>query len=154
MKNTGRPATSESFQKFQSNYLDAPNAPLLPFGYGLSYTQFEYSDLSIDKTEIEEGESVTVTVSLKNTGNYDGVEVVQLYLRDVVRSITPSIRELKGFTKVFLKQGESKSVSITLDPDDLKFYNSQLNFVSEPGEFEVYIGTDSNATDKVTFTLK
>ncbi|GGW28501.1 beta-glucosidase BglX [Arenibacter certesii] len=154
MKNTGRPATTESFQKFQSNYLDAPNAPLLPFGYGLSYTQFEYTDPSIEKKEIGQGESVTITVSLKNTGNYDGEEVVQLYLRDVVRSITPPMRELKGFKKVFLKQGESKSVSITLTPDDLKFYNSQLDFVSEPGEFEVFIGTDSNATDKVTFTLK
>ncbi|MCM4167427.1 Beta-xylosidase [Arenibacter antarcticus] len=153
MKNTGRPATTESFQKFQSNYLDAPNAPLLPFGYGLSYTQFEYSDLSIDKAGIGQGESVTITVSLKNTGNYDGEEVVQLYLRDVVRSITPPMRELKGFKKVFLKQGESKSVSITLAPDDLKFYNSQLDFVSEPGEFEVYIGTDSNATEKVSFIL-
>ncbi|MDL5514765.1 beta-glucosidase BglX [Arenibacter sp. M-2] len=154
MKNTGRPATSETFQKFQSNYLDTPNAPLLPFGFGLSYTQFEYSNLSIDKTEIGQGESVTVTVTLKNTGSYDGEEVVQLYLRDVVRSITPPMRELKGFKKVFLKQGETKTVTLTLDPDDLKFYNSQLDFVSEPGEFEAYIGTDSNATGKVTFKLK
>lgn len=154
MKNTGRPATSETFQKFQSNYLDAPNAPLLPFGYGLSYTQFEYTDISIDKTEIGQGESVNITVTLKNTGSYDGEEVVQLYLRDVVRSITPPVRELKGFKKVFLKQGESKSVTLTLDPEDLKFYNSQLDFVSEPGEFEVYIGSDSNAKDKVVFSLK
>ena len=154
MKNTGRPSTSETFQKFQSNYLDAPNAPLLPFGYGLSYTQFEYSNLSIDKTEIGQGESVTITVTLKNTGNYDGEEVVQLYLRDVVRSITPPMRELKGFKKVFLKRGETKSVTLTLDPDYLKFYNSQLDFVLEPGEFEAYIGTDSNATEKVTFKLK
>ncbi|NKI25477.1 beta-glucosidase BglX [Arenibacter sp. 6A1] len=153
MKNTGRPATSEAFQKFQSNYLDAPNAPLLPFGYGLSYTKFEYSEPSISKKEVAQGESVDITVTIKNTGNYDGEEVVQLYLRDVVRSITPPMRELKGFKKVFLKKGETKSVSITLSPDDLKFYNSQLEFVSEPGAFEVYIGTDSNATQKVTFSL-
>ncbi|MCM4165404.1 MULTISPECIES: beta-glucosidase BglX [unclassified Arenibacter] len=154
MKNTGRPAISPVFQKFQSNYLDAPNTPLVPFGYGLSYTQFEYSDLSIDKKEIGQGESVKVSVTLRNTGNYHGEEVVQLYLRDVVRSITPPMRELKGFKKVFLKQGESILVSITLTPDDLKFYNSQLEFVSEPGEFEVYVGTDSNASNKVTFKLK
>lgn len=154
MKNTGRPATSETFQKFKSNYLDAPNAPLLPFGYGLSYTQFEYSDLSIDKEEIGQGQSVTVTVNLKNTGNYDGEEVVQLYLRDVVRSITPPIRELKGFKKVFLRKGETRTITLTLAPENLKFYNGQLDFVSEPGEFEVYVGTDSNVTEKVTFSLK
>ncbi|MDX1328394.1 MAG: glycoside hydrolase family 3 C-terminal domain-containing protein, partial [Arenibacter sp.] len=154
MKNTGRPATSEAFQKFQSNYLDAPNAPLLPFGYGLSYTQFQYSNPKVDKAEIGQGEGVRISVTLKNIGNYDGEEVVQLYLRDVVRSITPPMRELKGFKKVFLKKGESKEVTLTLQPDDLKFYNSQLEFVSEPGEFEVYIGPDSKATEKVTFKLK
>lgn len=154
MKNTGRPATSDVFQKFQSNYLDAPNTPLLPFGFGLSYTQFEYSDLGVDKNEIEQGEAVNITVTLKNTGNFDGEEVVQLYLRDVVRSSTPPMRELKGFKKVFLKKGETKTLSLTLAPEDLKFYNGQLDFVSEPGEFELYIGTNSNTTDKVGFRLK
>ncbi|SHJ38689.1 beta-glucosidase [Arenibacter nanhaiticus] len=154
MKNTGRPATSETFQKFQSNYLDAPNAPLLPFGYGLSYTQFEYSEPSINKKEVAQGESVDITVTIKNIGNYHGEETVQLYLRDVVRSITPPMRELKGFKKVYLKKGETKLVTLTLHADDLKFYDSQLNFVSEPGEFEVFVGTDSNAATKVTFTLK
>ncbi len=153
-KNTGRPATGDEFQKFKSNYLDAPNTPLLPFGYGLSYTEFEYSDLALDKKEIGPNESITASVTLKNTGNYDGEEVVQLYLQDMVRSITPPKRELKGFKKVFLKKGESKKVEITLSPDDLKFYNSQLNFVAEPGEFQVYVGTDSDAGLFSSFVLK
>ncbi|MGB7393811.1 MAG: beta-glucosidase BglX [Pricia sp.] len=160
MKNTGRPASpigkpveSEEFQKFRSNYLDAPNSPLLPFGYGLSYTEFEYSDLRLNASEIGTDETLTVSVSLKNTGNYDGEQVVQLYLRDVVRSVTPPQRQLKGFKKVFLKKGETKTVTLQLQPDDLKFYNSELDFVAEPGEFEVFVGTDSNADLKATFRL-
>ncbi|NVN18672.1 beta-glucosidase BglX [Muricauda sp. HICW] len=155
VKATGRPAPeSGEFQKFRSNYLDAPNAPLLPFGYGLSYTTFEYGNLKLNKKEIAQGESISATVTVKNTGDFDGEEVVQLYLRDVVRSITPPKRQLKGFEKVMLKKGESKEVSITLSADDLKFYNAQLEFVSEPGEFEVFVGTDSDADLSETFTLK
>lgn len=154
-KNTGRPAPeNEEFQKFKSNYLDSPNSPLLPFGYGLSYTTFEYSNLRLNKETIGRGESISVTVTLANTGDYDGEEVVQLYLRDVVRSITPPKRELKGFQKILLKKGERKEVTITLFPDDMKFYNSTLEFVSEPGEFEVFVGTDSEAQLSKTFTLK
>nr|WP_282160390.1 beta-glucosidase BglX [Ulvibacterium marinum] len=153
MKNTGRPAESTEFQKFKSNYLDVPNSPLLPFGYGLSYTTFEYSDLKIDKKEIGLEESVNISVTLKNTGDFDGEEVVQLYLRDVVRSITPPQKTLKGFRKVFLKRGETKTIRLTLNPDDLKFYNSQLEFVSETGEFEVFVGTNSVETQKVSFIL-
>ncbi|MDP5231467.1 MAG: beta-glucosidase BglX [Cellulophaga sp.] len=154
VKNTGRPQPTETFLKFKSNYLDAPNAPLLPFGFGLSYTEFEYSDVKVTTSEINQNEGLTVRVTLKNTGNYDGEEVVQLYLRDVVRSITPPMRQLKGFQKVFLKKGETKIVSIELKPEDLKFYNSNLDFVAEPGEFEVFVGTNSNATLKAIFTLK
>lgn len=155
IKNTGRPAPeNDEFQKFRSNYLDSPNSPLLPFGYGLSYTKFAYSNLKLDKSSIGQGESISATVTVANTGNYDGEEVVQLYLRDVVRSITPPKRELKGFQKVFLKKGEKKAITITLSPDDLKFYNSQLDFVSEPGEFEVFVGTNSDAELSKTFTLK
>ncbi len=154
-KVTGRPAPeSGEFQKFRSNYLDAPNAPLLPFGYGLSYTTFDYSNLRLNKKEIHQGEAISATVTITNTGNYDGEEVVQLYLRDVVRSITPPKRQLKGFQKVMLKKGERKEVTITLSPDDLKFYNAQLEFVSEPGEFEVFVGTNSDAELSETFTLK
>ncbi|GLU44278.1 beta-glucosidase BglX [Allomuricauda sp. NBRC 101325] len=154
-KVTGRPAPeSGEFQKFRSNYLDVPNAPLLPFGYGLSYTTFEYSNLKLNKKEFGQGESVSVSVTVKNTGNYDGEEVVQLYLRDVVRSITPPKRQLKGFQKVMLKKGESKEVTITLSPDDLKFYNAQLEFVSEPGDFELFVGTNSDADLTESFILK
>ncbi|MGB6152730.1 MAG: beta-glucosidase BglX [Pricia sp.] len=161
MKNTGRPAAPvdstadpEAFQKFRSNYLDAPNSPLLPFGYGLSYTAFAYSDLKLNASEIAADEGVTATVTLKNTGEYDGEEVVQLYLRDVVRSITPPKRQLKGFQKVFLKKGETKTVTLELKSEDLKFYNSDLDFVAEPGEFEIFVGTDSNADLKASFVLK
>lgn len=155
IKNTGRPAPeNDEFQKFRSNYLDSPNSPLLPFGYGLSYTTFKYSDLKLDKATIGQGESISATVNVTNTGNFDGEEVVQLYLRDVVRSITPPRRQLKGFQKVMLKKGESKEVTITLSPDDLKFYNAQLDFVAEPGEFEVLVGTDSDAGRSKKFTLK
>ncbi len=154
MKNTGRPSESEEFQKFKSNYLDVPNSPLLPFGYGLSYTTFEYSDLFLSKSVIGSDESLTVKVKLQNTGNYDGEEVVQLYLRDVVRSITPPMRQLKGFKKVFLKKGETQTVTLELKPDNLKFYNSELDFVAEPGVFEVFVGTNSNADLKASFHLK
>ncbi|QLE02252.1 beta-glucosidase BglX [Galbibacter sp. BG1] len=155
MKNTGRPAPdSEEFQKFKSNYLDEKNSPLLPFGYGLSYTTFEYSDLKISKEKIKVNEAVEVSVTLKNTGKFDGEEVVQLYLHDVVRSITPPNRQLKGFKKVFLKKGESKTITITLKPEDLKFYNSSLEFVAEPGTFEVFVGGDSNASLKKSFVLE
>ena len=155
IKVTGRPAPeSGEFQKFRSNYLDALNAPLLPFGYGLSYTSFDYSDLKLSKKEINHSEGITATVTVTNTGNYDGEEVVQLYLRDVVRSITPPKRQLKGFQKIMLKKGESTEVNITLSPHDLKFYNAQLEFVSEAGEFEVFVGTNSDADLSRTFTLK
>ncbi|MCL5246496.1 beta-glucosidase BglX [Cellulophaga sp. 20_2_10] len=154
IKNTGRPAPTEAFEKFKSNYLDVKNTPLLPFGYGLSYSSFEYSNINLSKKEIIKGEDVTVSVTVKNTGNFDGEEVVQLYLRDVVRSITPPMRQLKGFKKVFIKKGETKKVDLVLTADDLKFYNSNLDFVAEPGDFELFIGTNSNTQLKASLTLK
>ncbi len=155
VKTTGRPGPKDgTFEKFKTNYLDVPNSPLLPFGYGLSYTTFEYSNLKLNKNEIMQGEGIAAKVTVTNTGNYDGEEVVQLYLRDVVRSITPPRRELKGFHKLLLKKGESKEVTITLSPNDLKFYNGQLEFVSEVGKFEVFVGTNSDAQLSETFTLK
>jgi beta-glucosidase len=153
-KITGRPSPEGRFLKFRSNYLDSPNEPLLPFGYGLSYSRFSYSDLSLSKTEIGPGESVEVRVRLTNAGEYDGEEVVQLYLRDVVRSITPPVRELKGFAKVFLRKGESKVVTLTLGADHFKFYNSDLEFVAEPGVFEVFVGGDSDASLKAEMVLR
>lgn len=154
-KRTGRPTPPDRFQKFTSNYLDVPNTPLLPFGYGLSYTTFEYSNIKIDKTEVSDGEPVNISIDIKNTGEYDGEEVVQLYLKDVVRSITPPAKELKGFQKVMIKKGETKTVTLTLNTEHLKFYNSELDFVAEPGVFEVFVGTNSaDETNKVEFELK
>ena len=141
-KNTGRPSADDS-PKFQSNYLDAPNAPLFPFGFGLSYTSFSYSEITLSKTLMKMNGSIVASVTITNTGNYDGEEVVQLYIRDLVGSITRPVKELKGFQKINLKAGESKQVSFTISVNDLKFYNSDLKFVAEPGDFKLFIGTNS-----------
>ncbi|MEM6864915.1 MAG: beta-glucosidase BglX [Bacteroidota bacterium] len=153
VKNTGRPNPKEGYEKFKSNYLDVPNTPLFPFGYGLSYTNFEYSNLRLDKEQLKRGQTLQIKVTVKNTGNYDGETVVQLYLGDVVRSITPPKRQLKGFKKIMVKKGEEKEVTLTLTENDLKFYNSKLEFVAEPGEFVVYVGGDSNAQLARSFIL-
>ncbi len=153
-RTTGRPATSEEFKKFQSNYLDVPNSPLFPFGYGLSYTTFSYGDVKLNKNSMKPNEAITATVTLTNTGKYDGEEVVQLYIRDVVCSITRPVKELKGFQKVFLKAGESKEVSFKITAEDLKFYNSELNYVAEPGDFKVFIGTSSQEVKEADFKLQ
>lgn len=154
MKNTGRPAPTHQFEKFKSNYLDSKISPLFPFGYGLSYTSFEYSEITLDKNNLKQGESINVSVKVKNTGNFDGEEVVQLYLKDEVRSITAPVRQLKGFQKIFLKKGASKTVTITLSANDLKFYNSELKFVAEPGKFKVFVGGNSNAEMSAEFELE
>lgn len=153
-KNTGRPLKEGKwFEKFRSNYLDVSNEPLYPFGYGLSYTSFSYDDIKTDKKAIKPGEALTANVTIRNTGSRDGYEVVQLYIRDMVGSITRPVKELKGFQKVHLKAGESKTVSFRITENDLKFYNSDLNFVSEPGEFKVFIGTNSRDVKEASFTL-
>lgn len=153
MRNTGRPAPTDRFEKFKSNYLDSPNTPLLPFGYGLSYTEFEYSNVKANKDILKAGEEIILTATVKNTGDYDGDEVVQLYIGDKVRSITPPLKELKGFRKVHLQKGESREVSFTITADDLKFYNSQLEHVYEPGEFEFFIGGSSDHEMQGSFKL-
>ncbi|HEX7845266.1 MAG TPA: beta-glucosidase BglX, partial [Chitinophagaceae bacterium] len=152
MKNTGRPSADNS-PKFQSNFLDVPNAPLYPFGYGLSYTSFSYSDISLSKTSMRASETITATVTVRNTGSYDGEEVVQLYLRDMVASITRPVKELKKFQKISLKAGESKTVSFVINVNDLKFYNSELKFVAEPGDFKLFIGTNSHDVKTADFKL-
>ncbi len=146
-KNTGRPSAPNS-PKFQSNYLDAPNSPLFPFGYGLSYTSFSYSNISVSKNNPVGNETITATVTVTNTGKYDGEEVVQLYIRDVVGSITRPLSELKGFQKINLKAGESKTVTFSISPDDLKFYNYNLEYDWEPGEFHIMIGGNSAEVNK------
>jgi len=143
-KNTGRPlAYGAWFQKFRSNYLDVSNDPVYPFGYGLSYTNFSYSDLKLSSTSLKGNEKLTATVTLTNNGNKDGKEVVQLYIRDLVGSITRPVKELKGFQKVFLKAGESKEISFTITPEDLKFYNSDLKYDWEAGDFVIMVGGNS-----------
>jgi beta-glucosidase len=154
VRNTGRPQDGDTFQKFKSNYLDASNSPLFPFGYGLSYTSFEFKNLSIDKATITNNDDVKVSVEVTNTGDFDGAEVVQLYIRDMVASITPPLRLLKGFEKVFIPKGETKTVEFTITNNDLAFYHADLSFYAEPGEFEIYVGGDSNASLATKFTLE
>lgn len=153
-KNTGRPlAEGAWFQKFRSNYLDVSNEPLYPFGYGLSYSTFEYGDIILDKKAIKKNETLKVSIDLKNTSNYDGEEVVQLYIRDMVGSITRPVKELKNFQKVFLKKGESKRIDFTISEEDLKFYDLQLKHIAEPGAFKVFIGGNSRDVKDADFEL-
>ncbi len=143
-KNTGRPlAEGKWFEKFRSNYLDVSNDPLYPFGYGLSYTSFSYSDVKLSSTSLKRDQTLTAAVTVTNTGKVDGKETVQLYIRDVVGSVTRPVKELKGFQKIWLKAGESKTVSFSITPADLKFYNYDLKYDWEPGEFQVQIGANS-----------
>jgi beta-glucosidase len=153
-KNTGRPlAEGKWFQKFRSNYLDVSNDPVYPFGYGLSYTTFSYSDVQLSKNQMHSSDKITATVTVTNTGAREGKETVQLYIRDMVGSVTRPVKELKGFQKISLKAGESKTVSFTIGIDELKFYNSDLKWVAEPGDFKVMIGTNSADVKEAVFTL-
>jgi len=153
-KNTGRPLRGPWFQKFQSNYLDVSNEPLFPFGHGLSYTQFEYGDIKLSSPDLTSGGELKVSISVTNAGERDGKEVVQLYVQDVVGSVTRPVKELKGFQKIDLKAGETKEVVFTLTTQDLSFYNYDLQFLAEPGEFNVYIGGNSRDVKEASFTLK
>ena len=140
-RNTGRPFEAEN--KYTSKYLDIPNTPLYPFGYGLSYTNFRLQNLRLSAKQIRPDGSLNVMVDVENTGKKTGDEVVQLYLRDLVASISPAVRELKGFQRITLKSGEKKTVTFTLKPEHLGFYNAQMKFVVEPGDFKVYVGDSS-----------
>lgn len=144
-KNTGRPYAGEALDKFKSRYLDVPNDPLYPFGYGLSYTIFAYSDIKLNKTECQGNETLRASVTLTNTGIYAGAETVQLYISDPVASVTRSVKDLRGFQKVFLQPAEAKEIIFEITTEDLKFFNTELLHVWEEGEFIIHIGTHSNA---------
>jgi beta-glucosidase len=153
-KNTGRPlATGGWFSKFRSGYLDVSNDPLYPFGFGLSYTTFSYSDIKLSATSFKPGQSIMAKVTVTNTGSLEGKETVQLYTRDLVGSSTRPVKELKGFQKISLKPGESKDVTFTVKEDDLKFYNSNLKYVAEPGDFKLFIGSNSRDVKETQFKL-
>ena len=150
--NTGRPdPDSRMFNRYASNYLDESNEPLYPFGYGLSYTDFVYGELQISSETLPKNGELTVSVTVTNKGNYDGYETVQLYLRDIYAEVARPMKELKGFERIFLKSGESRDVKFVITKDDLKFYNSELHYVYEPGEFDVMVGPNSRDVQTKSF---
>ena len=152
-KNTGRPIDKDG-NVFWSHYMDVEKTPLYPFGYGLSYSTFEYSDLKLNGTSFEIGNDINVSVNVKNTSSVDGKEVVQLYIRDLFGSITRPVRELKGFELTALKAGETKTINFTLNKETLGFYNNDGKYIVEPGDFKVFVGGSSITVHETSFELK
>jgi beta-glucosidase len=152
MKNTGRPMDPNN--KYTSKYLDVANTPQYPFGYGLSYTTFTYSDLTVDKPVFDMEDTVSISVTVSNTGAYDGEETVQLYVRDLVGSVTRPVKELKGFQKIWLKQGTQAKVIFRISRQDLRFYGEKLQYRAEPGTFDVWVGGSSDTNDKISIQLQ
>lgn len=152
--NTGRPFQPGDSPKFKSDYLDVSNDPLYPFGYGLSYTTFKYSDISLSNTTLSPSGKITASVNITNTGTRSGKETVQMYIRDMVGSIVRPVKELKGFKQIDLNPGETQKVSFTISVDALKFYNADLKYVYEPGAFKVFIGTNSSEVKEADFNVK
>jgi len=151
-KSTGRPFDANT--NYGSRYWDVSNDPLYPFGYGLSYTTFKYDKFILSSKFITKDSPIKISVNVTNTGKYDGEEVVQLYIRDIIGSVTRPVKELKGYKKIFLKRGEMQTVDFILTVDDLRFYNSELEFLYEPGDFNIFIGGDSQNTLVESFTLQ
>jgi beta-glucosidase len=151
--NTGRPARGDAPAPYTSGYLDLPNSPQYCFGYGLSYTSFTYSGLTLDNTQVHPGQDIKVTVQVSNTGNYDGEETAQLYIRDIVSQPVRPVKELKAFQKVWLKKGETKAITFTLTQKDLSFYDNDLHFTVQPGDFKVFVGGNSQDVKEAGFTL-
>ena len=158
--NTGRPATSDSDRFYRSAYIDLSIYPKFPFGFGLSYTDFGYSEIQLSSSTMTSNQSVTASVTVSNKGQFDGEETVQLYIQDLVGSVVRPVKELKGFQKVFLKKGETKKVDFVIDVNKLTFYSpaagsdSKLKYAYEPGEFKIYIGGNSRDVTEARFTLK
>ena len=150
---TGRPV-NESDNVFWSHYTDVENTPQFPFGFGLSYTTFDYKNLKINKTAFAKGEVVKVSVEVTNSGNYDGKEVVQLYIHDIAASLARPVKEFKGFELIELKKGETKTVTITLTEKELGFYDNEGNYLVEPGTFKIMVGGSSDKGLEGAFELK
>ncbi len=153
--NTGRPRSDgpAKFEKYRSNYIDSPVTPLFPFGYGLTYTTFSYGTPQLGSTIVNMDENVTVTVPVTNTGDRNGTEIVQLYIHDLAASVSRPVKELKRFARIDIEPGQTKNVTFTLTPDDFKFYNSDLEFVLEPGDFDIMIGASSTDVQTVRLTV-
>lgn len=151
--NTGRPATSDSDRFYRSAYIDLSIHPQYPFGYGLGYSKFEYSEIRLSKTQFKPGEKIDAVITVRNTGEYDGEEVVQLYIRDITGSVVRPVKELKGFQKIMLKKGEAKEIRFTIGADDLRFYNDKLQYIYEPGNFKLFIGGSSADVKEAAFKL-
>lgn len=152
--NTGRPAKNNTDRNYVSAYIDLDNDPKFPFGYGLSYTDFKYADMVLSSASLKGNQTLTVSVTVSNTGKYDGEEVVQLYIRDLFGKVVRPVKELKGFQKIVIKKGESRKVEFRLTPEDLKFFDDELNFDWESGEFDIMVGTNSQngQTKRITWT--
>ncbi|KFF23610.1 beta-glucosidase BglX [Chryseobacterium vrystaatense] len=152
--NTGRPAKNNTDRNYVSAYIDLDNDPKFPFGYGLSYTDFKYSDMVLSSASLKGNQTLNISATVSNTGKYDGEEVVQLYIRDLFGKVVRPVKELKGFQKIFIKKGESKKVDFQLTPEDLKFFDDELNFDWESGEFDIMVGTNSQnvQTKRITWT--
>jgi beta-glucosidase len=150
---TGRPAASDSDNNYVSAYTDLLNSPKFPFGYGLSYSLFTYSDIKLNASSFRPGQTITASVLLTNSGKYDGRETVQLYIQDLFGSVVRPVKELKGFQQIFLKAGENREVKFSISANDLKFYNDKLRYIFEPGNFKLFIGTSSAATKVAVFKL-
>ncbi|PQA92912.1 beta-glucosidase [Chryseobacterium shigense] len=152
--NTGRPAKNNTDRNYVSAYIDLDNDPKFPFGYGLSYTDFKYADMVLSSASLKGNQTLTVSVTVSNTGKYDGEEVVQLYIRDLFGKVVRPVKELKGFQKIFIKKGESRKVDFKLTPEDLKFFDDELNFDWESGEFDIMVGTSSQngQTKRINWT--
>jgi beta-glucosidase len=154
-KNTGRPINPDNpHEKFKSNYLDSPNTPLYPFGYGLSYTSFNYSDIKLNKESFNMSDRIIASVDITNTGDRDGEEIVQLYIRDLIGDVTRPVKELKGFKKVHLNKGETITVAFAISPQDLAYYHQDMSFSVDPGDFEIFIGTNSEETRNKMFEIQ
>jgi beta-glucosidase len=154
-KNTGRPINPENpYEKYKSNYLDSPNTPLYPFGFGLSYTSFSYSDIRLKKESFGFSDRIIASVDVTNTGERDSEEIVQLYIRDLVGDVTRPVKELKGFKKVNIKKGETVSVSFALSPGELSYYHQDMSFSVDPGDFVLFIGPNSEETKQIAFSIQ